>query len=155
MEAHEEVAVRRPKVSIWHVAIPVTNLEAAIAFYCDGLGFNLLGRDEYPSKRQAFVSVEEEGFAIELFQPKNDDPTSVSRKPDHLAFEVDNLESFRVELLERKTVTHVPEVERYDNGVQYLGMKDPDGMSIEFFQGRKIYDAFLASQSEGSRSGTY
>jgi hypothetical protein len=114
-----------------------------------------MGRDEYTTKKQAFVSVEDEGFAIELFEPKQNKEEKLMSKPDHLAFEVEDLTGFRDQLIKRRPEMETPAIERYDNGVQCLGLKDPDGMPIEFFHGRKIYDAFLAEQPEGGRGGAH
>ncbi len=147
--------MERPRVGIWHVAIPVADLEKSVTFYCSSLGFKLMGRDEYPSKKQALISVEEGGFAIELFEPTQNKEEKVGSKPDHLAFEVDDLVRFRTYLVEMQRITGVPEIESFDNGVKCFGLKDSDGMSIEFFQGRAFYEAFLASQPKGIANGSH
>ena len=37
---------------------------------------------------------------------------------------------------------NVPEVANFDD-VKYFGLQDPDGVTIEFFQGRSSYEKFL------------
>lgn len=129
-------------LDIWHVAIPVSNLARSEAFYIDCLGFTLVGRDEYPSKKQAFVAVRPGGFTIELFERLGKHSGEPALRPDHLAFECENIDAFRDRLL-AAGLDDVPEVETFDNGVRYLGLNDPDNVYIEFFQGRKIYEASI------------
>jgi catechol 2,3-dioxygenase-like lactoylglutathione lyase family enzyme len=40
------------RIDIWRVAYPVAELDRSVAFYCDGLGFELVGRDGF----EAFIS---------------------------------------------------------------------------------------------------
>jgi glyoxylase I family protein len=127
-------------LDIWHVAIPVSDLAKSEDFYVSKLGFVLVGRDEYPSKKQAFVAVQPGGFTIELFERIGKHAKEPALRPDHLAFECENIEAFRERLLVAGS-SGVPEVETFDNGVRYFGLNDPDGVYIEFFQGRKIYEA--------------
>ena len=47
---------------IWHIAIPVDDLDKSTDFYCKQLGFKLIGYDEYPSKKQAFIVTKENGM---------------------------------------------------------------------------------------------
>ncbi len=123
------------RFDIWHIAIPVADLDASVKFYTS-LGLSLVGTDEYPSKKQAFVATRPGGFNIELFQPKTNG--SDRRLPDHLAFDCDDLSAFRDSISAK--FEGLPSIEEFDNGVKYLGLKDPDGVSIEFFEGRKIYE---------------
>jgi len=132
---------QKPNFDIWHVAIPVNDLNRSVKFYCDTLGFVLIGFDEYPSKKQAFIAVRKGAFTIELFEPK---PRQKNPKyPDHLAFECPNLNEYREKLL-RNNLTDIPQIEIFDNGVQYLGLQDPDGITLEFFQGRHIYEQSIS-----------
>lgn len=129
-------------LEVWHVALPVEELELTLAFYERLLGFVLVGRDEYPSKLQAFVAVRPGGFTLELFQPRGKAAEAPRRRPDHLAFECRDIRAYRAKLVERGLA--VPEIEVFDNGVQTFTMQDPDGVALEFFQGRAIYEASIS-----------
>lgn len=137
--------MQKPKISLWHVAIPVANLDESVSFYCHRLGFQLNGFDEYPDKKQAFIAVGDEGFNLELFEPKIKDREILGRKPDHLAFEVENLRSFRERLIQ-PGFSQLPEIEEFENGILHFKLSDPDGLTVQFFEGRRIYDEFLLSR---------
>ena len=126
-----------PEFDIWHIAIPVKNLEKSVEFYTS-LGFTLTGRDEFAAKKQAFVATKPGGFNIELFEPKNS--TKTPQRPDHLAFECTNISSFRKTLSPENAAHLITDIEEFDNGVKYFEIKDPDGVSVQFFEGRKIYE---------------
>jgi catechol 2,3-dioxygenase-like lactoylglutathione lyase family enzyme len=135
------VARPDPGFDVWHVALPVSDLEAAEAFWCGGLGFRLVGRDEYPSKKQAFVAVREGGFTVELFEPLGKARDAEPRRPDHVAFECADLARFRAAL--GKRMKDLPPIDEFENGVRVLEIVDPDGMPVQFFQGRAIYEASI------------
>jgi catechol 2,3-dioxygenase-like lactoylglutathione lyase family enzyme len=134
-----------PAFDVWHVALPVTDLAAAEAFWCDGLGFRLVGRDEYPSKKQAFVAVRDGGFTVELFEPRGAAREAAPRRPDHLAFECVDLARYRAALAKRR-LPGLPPIEEFDDGVRVLELADPDGMPVQFFQGRAIYEASIRGE---------
>jgi hypothetical protein len=54
------------QIDIWHVAYPVADLDRSISFYCNCLGFLLVGRDT----ENAFVSLGKRGFTIEFLASK-------------------------------------------------------------------------------------
>ena len=116
------------ELDIWHVAIPVKDLNKSVTFYHKILGLKLIGYDQYPSKKQAFVATKEGGFTIELFEPRGTATSKPIRLPDHLAFECRDIKKFQKDLV-RNGLTSVPEIETFDNGVRYIGLEDPDGVS--------------------------
>jgi len=130
-------------LEIWHLAIPVTDLERSVSFYCGNLGFELAGRDEYPSMRQAFVSLGRGGFTIELFVPLGEEAAKPRHLPDHLAFECRAIESYRAAVI--ASGFSVPEIETSPGGMKHFELRDPDGVKLDFFQGRAGYDAFLSN----------
>jgi len=125
---------RVPSIDLWHVAIPVSDLARSVAFWCGRLGFSLLGRAEYEDKRQAFVGMRPGGFVVELFEPLGEAAERQPKRPDHIAFECEDIEGFRTAIEESEPVR------TFDNGVRYLRVADPDGVELEFFQGRAIFE---------------
>lgn len=126
-------------IDIWHVPVPVADLDRSVEFYCDKLGFVLIGRDAYEDKKQAFVAVRAGGFTVELFQPLD----GIARRlPDHLAFECADLAAYRARL--QGAGLAVGDIADFGNGVLYLQVIDPDGLEIELFQGRASYEASIA-----------
>ena len=134
LERSRARARRTPSFDIWHVAIPVTDLEMSVAFWCGRLGFLLLGRGEYEDKRQAFVGVRPGGFVVELFEPLGAAAEREQKRPDHLAFECEDIDSFRASIRASEPVR------TFENGVRFLRVADPDGVELEFFQGRAIFE---------------
>lgn len=124
-------------VKIWHIAIPVRNLDTSVEFYRKALGFQVIGFDEYSTKKQAFIELGRGGFTLELFQPKQSD--FVFRHPDHLAFECLDLRATREQILQNGLL-NVDQVEDFENGLLYLSLTDPDDIKLELFQGREIYE---------------
>lgn len=129
-------------IEIWHVAHPVSDLERSVSFYLGHLGFDLVGRDEYPAMRQAFVSLGRRGFTIELFVPLGDEAKKPRRSPDHIAFEATDLDAYRASLV--ASGLEVPEVEVFPGGMKHFALDDPDGLRLDFFQGRDGYEAFIS-----------
>jgi catechol 2,3-dioxygenase-like lactoylglutathione lyase family enzyme len=103
------------KIEIWHVAHPVTDLDRSVAFYCDHLGFDLVGRDAYPTMRQAFVALGQRGFTIELFVPLGEEADKPRRAPDHLAFEAIDLVAYREGVI--AAGLPVPPIEVFEGGM--------------------------------------
>jgi catechol 2,3-dioxygenase-like lactoylglutathione lyase family enzyme len=134
LERSRTVASPVLDIEVWHVAFPVSDIERSVGFYCGRLDFMLLGRDEYPSKKQAFVALRDGGFTLELFEPLGRWAEAPPKRPDHVAFECANLSVFRA------LVREPAEIETFDNGVQFLRLLDPDGVELHFFRGRSIYE---------------
>ena len=129
-------------IDIWHLAIPVADLERSVSFYCQNLGFELAGRDHYPTMKQAFVSLGKGGFTLELFVPLGEEADKPRRLPDHLAFECSNIEDYRERVV--STGLRVPEIATFAGGMKHFELCDPDGVKLDFFQGRVGYDTFIS-----------
>ena len=132
-------AATAPALDIWHVGLPVTDLDRSVAFYTDALGLSLVGRDEQTDKRQAFVATKQGGFTLELLA--GTETTAKRHQPDHLAFECEDLEKVRERL--RATGVDVGDIAAFDNGVRILSVRDPDGVRLDLFSGRALYEAEL------------
>ena len=129
----------RGLIDIWHVAYPVADLDRSIAFYCDGLGFQLVGRDG----EAAFVSLGKRGFTIELIARPGDEAADPHRAPDHVAFESIDLDAYRETLI--AAGFSVPPIQVFDGGMKRFALADPDGVRLDFFQGRDGYEAFISA----------
>ena len=135
----------RAKLQIWHIAIPVRDLEQSERFYRDHLGFQLVGRDEYPTMSQAFVSVGNGGFTLELFVPLGEERDKPRRYPDHVAFEADDLQTYRHSII--ASGLSVPEIQVFPGGLKHFALDDPDGVRLDFFEGRRGYEEYISNRS--------
>ncbi len=125
-------------IDIWHVAYPVADLDRSISFYCGGLGFELVGRDA----ESAFVSLGKGGFTLEFLLQPREAAASPGRAPDHIAFESSDLDVFREGLI--AAGLSAPEMQVFDGGLKRFALADPDGVRLDFFQGRDGFEAFIA-----------
>jgi catechol 2,3-dioxygenase-like lactoylglutathione lyase family enzyme len=125
-------------LAIWHVAYPVADLGRSIAFYCGCLGFELVGRDE----ESAFVSLGKGGFTIELLVQAPGVAADSRRAPDHVAFESADLDGYRDRLVQAGL--SVPPIHVIGEGMKRFALDDPDGVRLDFFQGRAALEAFMS-----------
>ena len=137
---------------VWHLGLPVRDLEQSVRFYREGLGFELLGYYEAGRTRMAFVRVPGGSFTIEFLESRDASAEAPSKKPDHLAFESADLAAFHARLSERGFFKDLPEIAEVNNGLQKFTVTDPDGVPIQFYQGRAAFDRTL-SRENASRHG--
>jgi catechol 2,3-dioxygenase len=137
------MAPTRPSgpLDIWHIAFEVADLGRSVAFYCGCLGFDLVGRDA----EQAFVSLGKRGFTLELCVRPANEAAAPRRAPDHIAFEAFDLDAYRETLIASGLAVPKPEV--FDDGLKRLSLSDPDGLRLDFFQGRDGFEAFISGAS--------
>jgi catechol 2,3-dioxygenase-like lactoylglutathione lyase family enzyme len=140
----------KTEISFWHIAIPVDDLERSVAFYCTNLGFEMVGRDESSTMRQAFVSLGRGGFTIELFVPLGEDAIKPRLRPDHVAFECADIDNYRRKI--EASGLLVPEVETFPGGMKHFELRDPDNTKLDFFEGRAGYDSALESKKPDAAS---
>lgn len=122
---------------IHHIAIIASDYARSKAFYCDILGFTLLG-EYYRQERGSWKGdlALHNQYTIELFSFPS--PPSRLTEPEacglrHLAFAVDNLE----QAVEYLTQHNVPcEPIRLDTASQrkFTFFRDPDGLPLELYQ---------------------
>lgn len=129
------------QLDIWHVAYPVADLDKSIAFYCGYLGLRLVGRDD----GTAFVSLGDRGFTIEFMIRPRGEAASTHRAPDHFAFECRDLDAYRERLV--AAGMSVAEIQVIGDGMKRFALDDPDGVRLDFFQGRDRLEAFIAGSS--------
>ena len=92
--------------------------------------------------KQVFVSLGKGGFTLELFVPLGDEAAKPRHLPDYLAFECQNIDNYREAVV--ASGLSVPEIETFPGGMKHFELRDPDGIKLDFFQGRLGYDAFLS-----------
>lgn len=126
---------------IWHMAIPVSDLAKSEDFYVRLLGFKLVGREELPNRKQLLLCVKDGGFTLLLFQILKDS-LRLPHQPEHLAFECEYIEKLRARLV-AAGLTYLPRVETLPNGARRFALSDPDGLQLQFFQGRSVIESGL------------
>ena len=123
---------------IHHVAIICSDYKVSKEFYTKKLEFTII-EEVYREERDSYMLQLEVGgaYQIELFsfpKPPKRLGTPESREAcglRHLAFEVDNVKSTKLEL-EKKGISVEP-IKKY-NGKLYTFFKDPDDLPIEIYE---------------------
>ena len=128
-----------------HTMLRVRNLEAALRFYCDGLGMRLLRRKEYPGGQftLAFVGYGDEADTAVLELTHNW-PTDEGKERDyelgtafgHIAIGVDDIRA-TCEALRAKGVKITREPGPMQHGTTVIAfVEDPDGYKVELIETR-------------------
>jgi catechol 2,3-dioxygenase-like lactoylglutathione lyase family enzyme len=125
---------------IHHHGIAVADLEGAVAWYCEKLGFDVEKRFALPEAHLEIVKlVAPSGVRIELLRSSREGIQADHRGPDepgseHLCFGVDDVEAAAAEARRRGiTVVQAPqeiEASREKN----CWIADPEGNMIEFIE---------------------
>jgi lactoylglutathione lyase len=123
-----------------HFAFQVADLDAAIKFYTEVLGLELVLRELNQVHHEAIAFLELDGGNLELLQALDEDNEPVAfEKPaiqppycPHLALKTENMERLVEKLIEKSIpiVTGPLEAE----GVKWVYISDPDNNVIEFVQ---------------------
>jgi catechol 2,3-dioxygenase-like lactoylglutathione lyase family enzyme len=130
---------------VWHLGLPVEDLERSVSFYVDGLGFELLGYSESERYRMAFARVPGGAFTIEFLQYRE---RTAAKRPDHLAFEAPNVDAFRARLLQEGYFKTLPAIADAGPGLRRFAVTDPDGVPIQFYEGRANFDKTALRRTE-------
>ncbi|MBC3767191.1 VOC family protein [Neptunicella marina] len=119
-----------------HIGLTVSQLEQSTAFFVNGLGWRLLGRNsDYPA---AFVS--DGHMMIALWQAKTDKPVAFDRKNNvglhHLAIRVSSFEQLdnlyqRIKTMPGVVIEFAPEP-AYGGPAKHMMVREPSGNRLEF-----------------------
>lgn len=124
-----------------HVALPVSDLDAAIRFYTEKLGLKLLFRELDPAHHEAFAFLELTGGNLELLQALDEQNKArpFARPPiqppycPHVAMQTADMDQL-VARLEQNGVPIVKGPMEIAGSVRWVYTHDPDNNIIEFVQ---------------------
>jgi lactoylglutathione lyase len=115
-----------------HTMVRVTDLDASLDFYCNGLGLEEVRRKDIPEGRYTLVFLAAPGDpSAELELTYNWDPEAYGggRNFGHLAYQVDDIYAACERLRDRGVVINRPP---RDGRMAFV--RSPDGISIELLQ---------------------
>lgn len=121
-----------------HTRMRVNDLERTVKFYREALGLTLSRRMTSPRGAQlAFLKTPNSAEEIELCQmPAGAEPVAVQPDLMHLAFEVENLETFAVELAKKGyALSDGPTPTGSGSVIAFIDA--PEGYEIELIQPAK------------------
>lgn len=129
------------KIKYLHTMIRVANLETSLKFYCNGLGFRLISRDEYQKDRftLAFLAApgdSDEGPMIELTHNWDTPAYERGNGYGHVAFAVDSIAAVRDRLRTHGYDLSWGPGETPSGTTKMAFVDDPDGYEIELLEGR-------------------
>ena len=115
-----------------HTMVRVTDLEASLRFYCDGLGLEEVSRKEVPQGRFTLVFLAAPGdqsAQIELTYNWDPEPYTGGRNFGHVAYRVDDIYATCRRLME-----HGVTINRPPRDGHMAFVRSPDGISVELLQ---------------------
>ena len=124
-----------------HTMVRISNLEASLAFYCDKLGLEEVGRSENANGRFTLVFLAAPGdksAQVELTYNWDPEQLRGGRNFGHLAYAVDDIYATCQRLLDAGVVINRPP---RDGRMAFV--RSPDNVSIELLQ----HGAALAPKS--------
>ncbi len=123
-------------IKLDHVAVEVSNLDAAIDFYEQKIGLKFLFKKVDEAHGEAFAYLEMKGARLELLQPLRLAKRPAADKQSfcpHLAFVSDDIQDTQ-QRLQEKQVTLLKGPMEIPGMVRWLYAADPDGNVLEFVQ---------------------
>ena len=133
-----------------HLGVYTLDLDASLDFYVRGLGFQLAWRGIVPHRtgRLPVATLRLGSCTLELVRPADD---ARVRRPEgpiqHLALEVDDLDSTIVELEERGlSLDEEPEEIAYEGGLRHCFIRGPSNERIELCQ--RVADQRIVKEEE-------
>ncbi len=115
-----------------HTMVRVTDVDAALRFYRDALGLELLSRRDFPQGRFTLIFLAAPGdSAAQVELTHNWDPETYAggRNFGHLAYQVDDIYAAC-----RRLIDHGVTINRPPRDGRMAFVRSPDGISIELLQ---------------------
>jgi len=115
-----------------HTMVRVTDLDASLDFYCNKLGLDVVGRNDYESGRFTLVYLAAPGdhaAQVELTYNWDPEPYPMGRAFGHIAYEVDDIYAICTRLMESGVVINRPP---RDGRMAFI--RSPDNVSVELLQ---------------------
>jgi lactoylglutathione lyase len=122
-----------------HTMIRVTDLDKSLRFYCEGLGFKVTRRNEYPKDRFTLVFLKPEHGGEEepeLELTFNWDTKAYDRGNafGHVAYDVKSIEAVQARLKEKGYDLSWGPGESPGGSLRMAFVDDPDGYEIELLE---------------------
>jgi len=122
-----------------HIAIAVSDMEAAIARFVDDLGIELAGREDVPSESTSTAFLPIDGTKIELIHPMaGEGPVAAYLEKrggglHHLCFETDDIEGDMARLKAKgyRFLSEAPKPGAHGTRVAFIHPKSCGGVLIE------------------------
>lgn len=115
-----------------HTMVRVTDLDASLKFYCDGLGLKEINRKDVEKGRFTLVFLAADGdedAQVELTYNWDPEEYSGGRNFGHLAYRVDDIYATCQHLQDQGIVINRPPRDGY-----MAFVRSPDGISVELLQ---------------------
>jgi len=115
-----------------HTMVRVTDVDAALRFYRDALGLELLSRRDFPQGRFTLIFLAAPGDSaaqVELTHNWDPETNAGGRNFGHLAYQVDDIYAAC-----RRLIDHGVTINRPPRDGRMAFVRSPDGISIELLQ---------------------
>ena len=119
-----------------HVAVPVSDMEAALQFYGEKLGLKFMFREVDPVEQEDFAYFEVEGGNLELLKSLAHPFDKPDIKPPycpHLALATSDMNA-TLRLIQERGLRLIKGPLKIEGKVTWLYIADPDNNVIEFVQ---------------------
>ena len=119
-----------------HVAVPVSDMEAALQFYGEELGLKFMFREVDPVEQEDFAYFEAEGGNLELLKSLAHPFDRPDLKPPycpHLALATYDMDA-TLRLIQERGLHLIKGPLKIEGKVTWLYIADPDNNVIEFVQ---------------------
>ncbi len=123
-----------PRLSLAHATLSVGNFDAALAFYCDALGFHVTNQGEVPGGAKiAFISQDPANHHQIALVEATEEGSHGFVMVDHLAFRTGSLDDLRI-LHKKLTDAGIETILPINHGNAWsLYFNDPEGNGLECF----------------------
>jgi lactoylglutathione lyase len=122
-----------------HTMIRITHLDQSLRFYCDGLGFEVISREDYPKERFSLVFLkypngEAHEPLLELTHNWDIDQYDRGNAYGHVAYQVDSIESIQSRLKKNGFDLSWGPGTTPSGKRKMAFVDDPDGYEIELLE---------------------